>query len=252
MVRDDELAATLERARDLGALVDGPRRERRRRSTCSSQRALAAGRHDRDPPRAHPPGDRRGRGDRPRRAPGGVHGRVALRRPRDVRGGGRGDRGRPAARRRRQRRDLHAVPRQHDRRPAPAGRRGLPLHLLAAAARRAPTTSRCGTTCAAACSRASRPTTARSTTSRRRRGLDDFSLVPNGLPVDPAPAREALGRGRRGRAHHAEPARRPHDHDDRAPLRPGRQGRDRAGQGRRHRRLRPRRAAALRRRRRRS
>ena len=45
---------------------------------------------------------------------------------------------------------------------------------------------------------------------------------------DPAPAGQAVGRGRRRRAHHAEPARRPHEHDDRAPLRPGRQGRDRA------------------------
>ena len=46
-----------------------------------------------------------------------------------------------------------------------------------------PTTSRCGTTSAAACSRASRPTTARSTTSRSRAALDNFSLVPNGLPA---------------------------------------------------------------------
>ena len=36
----------------------------------------------------------------------------------------------------------------------------------------------------------------------------------------PAPAREALGRGRRRRPDHAEPARGPHEHDDRAPLRP--------------------------------
>ena len=101
---------------------------------------------------------------------------------------------------RRHRRDLHAVPRQHDRRPAPA----RASRAAATSARRRcatrPTTSRCGTTCAAACSRASRPTTARSTTSRRRRGLDNFSLVPNGLPVDPAPPGQAVGRGRRRRA----------------------------------------------------
>ena len=54
---------------------------------------------------------------------------------------------------------------------------------------------------------------------QKSRGLDNFSLVPNGLPGDPAPPGEAVGRGRRHRPDHAEPARRPHLDDDRPPLR---------------------------------
>ena len=45
------------------------------------------------------------------------------------------------------------------------------------------TTSRCGATCGAACSRASRPTTAHSTTSRSPAASTNFSLVPNGLAL---------------------------------------------------------------------
>ena len=83
---------------------------------------------------------------------------------------------------------------------------------------------------------------------QKSRGLDNFSLVPNGLPGDPAPAGEAVGRGRGGRPDHPEPARRRHEHDDRPPLRARVQGRDRAGQGRRHRGLGPERVARVRRR----
>ena len=138
----------------------------------------------------------------------------------------------------RQRRDLHAVPRQHDRRPAPAGRRGLSLHLLAAAARRVQPRAAVGLPAPRrAGERLDRPLPVQ----RRAEGPRPGRLQPRPQrPAgDPAPAGQAVGRGRRRRADHAEPARRPHEHDDRAPLRPGRQGRDRAGQGRRRRRLRP-------------
>ena len=136
MTRDDALLATMDRARDLGGLIM-VHAENGDVVDLLVKRALARGDTVGDQPRAHAPGVRRGRGDRPRRAAGRVH---AARRcssshvtcaaaAAEV----------EAAQQRgaaRQRRDLHAVPRQHDRRPAPAGRRGRALHLLAAAARR--------------------------------------------------------------------------------------------------------------------
>ena len=160
----------------------GPRRERRHRRPARHARARR-GQHVRRPPRAHATGDGRGGGDRPRRAPGRVHGRVAVRRPRHVRRRRRGDRGRPAARRRTSA-ARPACSTSSTRSTTCASRAS---RAVATSARRRcatpPTTSRSGTTCAAACSRASRPTTARSTTSQKARGLDDFSLVPNGLPA---------------------------------------------------------------------
>ena len=222
----------------------GPRRERRRRRHAGQARARARG-HLGDQPRAHAAGVRRGRGDRPRGQAGRVHRRVAVRRARDLRVRGGRDRGLSAARRARDRRDLHAVPRQHDRRPAPRRGRGHPLHLLAAAAR-------CAQPRAAVGLRPPRrarerldrplPVQLRAEVARARR-LQPGAERP---ARDPAPARQALGRGRRDRRDHAEPARRPHLDHDRAPLRPGRQGRDRARQGRRHLRLRPGRPARLR------
>ena len=65
---------------------------------------------------------------------------------------------------------------------------------------------------------------------RRAEGPRPARLQPRAQrpPGDPASPRQALGRGGARRAHHAEPARRPHEHDRRAALRPGRQGGDRA------------------------
>ena len=74
---------------------------------------------------------------------------------------------------------------------------------------------------------------------QKSRGLDDFSLVPNGLAPDPAPSGEAVGRGRRDGPDHPLAARRPYEHDDRPTVRPARQGGARAGEGRRRRRARP-------------
>ena len=144
-------------------------------------------------------------------------------------------------------RDLHAVPRQHDRRPAPRRASRAPLHLLAAAARRLQPRAAVGLRPPRrARERLDRPLPVQLRAEVARAGqLQPRAERPAG---DPAPAREALGRGRRDRADHAEPARRPHEHDDRAPLRPRRQGRDRARQGRRHLRLRPVGPARLRRR----
>ena len=250
MTRDDEMTACMERARDLGALTM-VHAENGDVVDLLVKRALHAGADRRDPPRAHAPGVRRGRGDLARRAAGRVHRRVAVRRPRHLRRGGRRDPGRPAARRRRQRRDLHAVPRQHDRRPAQAGRRGLPLHLLAAAARRVQPRAAVGLRAARhPRERLHRPLPVHRRAEVARAG----ELQPRAQRAggDPASPGQAVGRGRRRRADHAEPAGGPHLDDDRAPLRPGGQGRDRARQGRRHRRLRPGRAARLRHRTRRS
>ena len=166
------------------------------------ERALAAGETD---PINHasraPRSSRRRRPAAPRAWPSG--GRLAVRRPRDVRGGGRGDRGRPAARRARQRRDLRAVPRQHDRRPAPAGRRGrryICSPPLRDAANHEPLWDyvRRGS----ARERLDRPLPVQ----RRAEGARPRQLQPRAQrPAGhPAPPREALGRGRRRRAHHAE------------------------------------------------
>ena len=84
------------------------------------------------------------------------------------------------------------------------------------------------------------------TDEQKSRGLDELQPRAQRAGRDPASPRQALGRGRRRRADHAVAAGRPDLDDDRAPLRPGRQGRDRARQGRRHRRLRPVGAARLR------
>ena len=69
MVRDDELAAAMERARDLGGLIM-VHAENGDVVDLLVKRALARGRHLGDQPRAHAPGVRRGRGDRPRGAAG--------------------------------------------------------------------------------------------------------------------------------------------------------------------------------------
>ena len=66
-----------------------------------ARRARARGRPDRpDPPRAHAPGDPRGRGDASLGPPRGARGRERLHRPRDLRAGRRRDRRRAGARRR--------------------------------------------------------------------------------------------------------------------------------------------------------
>ena len=119
-----------------------------------------------------------------------------------------------------------------------AGRRGLSLHLLPAAAGRLQPRAALGLRAPRrARERLDRPLPVR----RRAEGPRARRLQPRAQrPAgDPAPPRQALGRGRGRRAHHAEPARRPHEHDGRPPLRPRRQGRDRPRQGRRHRRPRP-------------
>ena len=57
--------------------------------------------------------------------------------------------------------------------------------------------------------------------------------------ADPAPPGQALGRGRRRGADHPLAAGRPDEHDDRPTVRSARKGRPRAGEGRRRRRARP-------------
>ena len=182
MTRDDAMTA-VHGARPRPRRADhGPRRERRRRRP--ARQARAARRPDRrDPPRADAPGVRRGRGDLARRAAGRVHRRVAVRRPRHLRRGRRRDPGRPAARRRR------SAPRparstSSTRSTTCAGRAS---RAVATSARRRcatpPTTSRCGTTCGAGSSSRVSTDHCPFTNEQKARGLENFSLVPNGLAV---------------------------------------------------------------------
>ena len=70
-----------------------------------------------------------------------------------------------------------------DARPRAAGLRGREVRALAAAARRRPTSPRCGTGCSARTCTSSARTTARSTSAGRRSSAsDDFTLIPNGAP----------------------------------------------------------------------
>ena len=216
---------------------DGPLRERL--GDRRAGRARARRRADRpDPPRAHAAGDPRGRGDPPLRPPRRARGRERVHRARDLRAGRRRDRRRPGARRGGVRRDLPAVPDEHGRRPRAPRLRGRPLRLLAAAARGAQP----GAAVARAAPRRARervdrplPVQQRAEGARPRRLLED----PQRAGDDPAPAREAVGPRRRRRPDHAVGARRPDVFGDRAALRPRAQGRDRTGDGRRPRGLRP-------------
>ena len=182
MVRDDELAAAMERARDLGGLIM-VHAENGDVVDLLVKRALARGDTSAINHALTRPGVRRGRGDRPRRPAGRVHRRLAVRRARDLRGRRGRDRGRPAARRARQR-----------ARPARS------------------TSSTRSTTCAATgvegaryiCSPPLRDASNHEPLwdyvrrgvlesvstdhcpfnyEQKSRGLDNFSLVPNGLPV---------------------------------------------------------------------
>ena len=167
MVTDDLFFRVLETTRDLNALT---------MVHCENgwaidvlvERALAAGQTD---PIHHAhtrPEILEAEATAPLRAARRARRRERLHRPRHLRAGGRRDRRREGARRARLRRDVPAVPDQHDRRPRAPGLRGRALRLLAAAARAAQPGAAVGRAADAACSRASRPTTARSTASRRR------------------------------------------------------------------------------------
>ena len=108
--------------------------------------------------RGHPPGDQAGPGGR----------RADLHRaPVRDRGAGRGGRG-PRRGAQRLRRDLPAVPVPVHRRPGPARLRGRQVRLLDAAAARPSTRPRCGAGCAPTTCRWCPPTTARSASRARR------------------------------------------------------------------------------------
>ena len=247
MVRDDELAATMERARDLGGADHGPRRERRRGRPARQARAGARA----TPPRSTTRSRAR-RSSRPR-PPAARRGSPSTRARRCSSSTS------PARRRPRRSRPPSSVARDVSgetctqylvntiddlRRPGVEGCRYICSPPLRDAANHEPLWDYVRRGVLESVSTDHCPFDDEQKSPRARR-LQPRAQRPAG---DPAPARQALGRGRRRRAHHAEPARRPHEHDDRAPLRPRRQGRDRPWQGRRHRRPRPRRAAALRRR----
>ena len=111
-----------------------------------------------------------------------------------------------AARRARVRRDLPPVPDEHDPGPRAARLRGRALRVLAAAPRGAqPGAALGGARARRARERVHRPLPVqqRAEGARTRRLLED----PERPGHDPAPAREAVGPGRGGRADHAEPAR---------------------------------------------
>ena len=238
MVTDDLFFRVLETTRDLDALT---------MVHCENgwaidvlvERALAAGQTD---PIYHAhtrPGGARGRGHAPLRAARRAGGRGRVHRARDLRARGGRDRRRPGARRGRVGRDLPPVPHQHGRGPGAARLRGRPLRVLAAAPRPAqPGAALDGARPRGARERVHRPLPVqqRAEGARPRRLLED----PERARDDPAPAREAVGPRRRGRPHHAEPARGHDLDDDRAPLRARAQGLDRARVRRRPRGVRPR------------
>ena len=237
MVTDDLFFRVLETTRDLGALT---------MVHCENgwvidvlvERALAAGQTDPIYHALTAPGVGGGRGHEPLRPARGAGRRRRVHRARDLRARGRRDRRRPGARRERVRRDLPPVPHEHRARPRATRLRGRPLRLLAAAARGAQP----GAPVGRARSRRARerldrplPVQQRAEGARARRLLED----PERARDDPAPAREAVGPGRGGRADHAERARR-HDLDrDRPSLRARPQGIDRARNGRGPRGVRP-------------
>ena len=206
-----------------------------------ARRARAGRRADRpDPPRAHAPGVRRGRGDAA--APCGwpsCAGAPRLHRARDLRAGGRRDRGRPGARRER----VAARPASSTstntiddlERPDFEGARYVcspPLRdasnqeLLWAALDRGVLESVSTDHCPF-------------NNEQKALGRDDFSKIPNGLAMIQHRLVKLWDLGVESGPDHAERARRPDLDGDRAPLRPAPQGRDRARQGRRPRRLRP-------------
>ena len=109
------------------------------------------------------------------------------------------------------------------RRPSPPWRRGLPVHLLPAAARRLEPRAAVGLPQA----RRARehldrplPVQRRAEVARPRR----LQPRPERARADPAPAREAVGRGRGRRADHPLAARRSHQHDGRPAVRSARKG----------------------------
>ena len=237
---DGHRRPVLPRARDHARprrAHDGPLRERL--GDRRARRARARGRPDGpDLSRVHAAGDPRGGGHLPLRAAGRARRRGRVHRARDLRDGRRRDRGGPAARRPRVRRDLPPVPDEHRRGP----RSGPTSRAPATCARR-----RCARSGTRSCSgrrsgagareRVHRPLPVqqRAEGARARRLLED----PERPGHDPAPAREAVGPGRGGRPDDAEPARGHDLDDDRAALRPRAQGIDRARVRRRPRRVRP-------------
>ena len=227
MVTDDLFFRVLETTRDLGALT---------MVHCENgwaidvlvERALAAGQTDPIYHACTRPGDPRGRGHAPLGAAGRAGRRRRVHRARDLRAGRRRDRGRPGARRAACPGEtcLQYLTNTVDDLEA-ARLRGRPLRVLAAAARGSTTRSSSGRrSSAGARERVDRPLPVqqRAEGARPRRLLED----PERAGDDPAPAREAVGPRRGGRADHAERARGHDLDDDRAPLRAGAQGLDRA------------------------
>ena len=197
---------------------DGARRERRHRRPAGQARARA-GRHLGDPPRADAARVRRGRGDRPRRAGSpstsarpcsSSTSPAPLRPPRSRR---RNSAVRPVT----GETCFQYLTNTH-RRSAPSRRRGLPLHLLAAAPRRLQPRAAVGLPPARrAREHLDRPLPVQRRAEVARAGrLQPRAQRPR---ADPAPSREAVGRGRRRRADHSLAARRPDEHDDRATVR---------------------------------
>ena len=237
MVTDDLFLRVLERTRDLGALDDGPLRERL--GDRRARGARAGRRPDRpDPPRAHAPGGARGRGHPPLGAPRRAGRRGRLHRARDLRPGRRRDRRRPGARRGRVRRDLPAVPDQHVEdleRPDFEGARYVcspPLReahnqeLLWTALDRGVLESVSTDHCPF-------------NSEQKALGRDDFSKIPNGLAMIQHRLVKLWDLGVEGGRITPERAGRHDLHRDRAALRPRAQGRGRPRQGRRPGGLRP-------------
>ena len=238
MVTDDLFFRVLETTRDLGALT---------MVHCENgwaidvlvERALAAGQTD---PIYHAltrPEILEAEATQPLGAAGGARRRRRVHRARDLRPRRRRDRRRPGARRARVR-----------ARPA-SSTSPTPSTTSSGPTSRAPATSarrRCARrTTRSCCGRALDRGVLESVSTdhcpfnseQKALGRDDFSKIPNGLAMIQHRLVKLWDLGVGERADHAERARRPDLDGDRAPLRPGPQGRDRARQGRRPRGLRP-------------
>ena len=183
MVRDDELAAAMERARDLGGADHGPRRERRRRRPARQARAARAGdtsaiNHALTRPE-FVEAEATGRAARLAEYTGAslfvVHVTCAAAAAEIEAAQQRG--AHVSAR------DLHAVPRQHDRRPAPRRASRAARYICSPPLRDASNHEPLWDYVRRGVLESVSTDHCPFNYEQKSRGLDDFSLVPNGLPV---------------------------------------------------------------------